>query len=354
MDKWSFHESYIWGNTFPKCKAKNQSPINIDTELVKECKTLCNFEVKYKNSTCFVKNSNNLVNIKCSPGSYFLYENTPFELTEITIHTPSLHTIDGSKSDIEICLIHKLSNTANSDINGIVLSRLFDKGPSFGKTETFINQIINDIPAEDIKYEKEILVSDKWGPNMVLPDNNLSYFTYNGSLPYPPCTESYKWFIYEDIGTIGSTNIDTFKNYIGNNARPIQRINDRTVFYVVINKNEIKQKEQKIYTSDNKYLKCIKDDEDTKTIINTSQVVTTPADQQTGMDEYRLKKIKQILLFVVVLIIFINAFFFVKYLYKHFMMQKILRVIAGELVINQGVWDKWIKCEKSTFSGKKT
>ena len=29
---WSFNESYVWGNTFPKCKAKNQSPINIDTD----------------------------------------------------------------------------------------------------------------------------------------------------------------------------------------------------------------------------------------------------------------------------------------------------------------------------------
>lgn len=352
MEKWSFHESYIWGNTFPACKAKNQSPINIDTELVKECKTLCNFEVRYKNSTCFVKNSNNLINLKCSPGSYFLYENTPFELTDITIHTPSLHSLDGAKSEIEICLIHKLSNNANSSINGIVLSRLFDKGPNFGKTETFINQIINDIPIENIDYEKEIQVSDKWGANMILPEDNLSYFTYNGSLPYPPCTESYKWFIYEDIGTIGNTNVDTLKTYIGNNARPIQRLNNRNVFYVVVNNKTVK-KEQKIYTSDNKYLKCIKDDVADQEVIPTEMVQTTAVVEDTGMDLNTLKRIKQFLLFGVVILIFINSFFVVKYLYKHFMFQKMLRVIAGELVVNQGVIDAWKKCEKTTFAGKK-
>ena len=255
MDKWSFYESYIWGNNFPKCKADNQSPINIDTNLVKECKSLCNFELKYKNTNCFINNKNNLINIKCSPGSYFLYENTPFELTNITIHSPSLHTIDNSKSDIEICLIHKLSNSANSEINGVILSRFFEKGPNYGSTETFINQIINDIPLETIEYDKEINVSNNWGPNMILPKKNLSYFTYNGSLHYPPCTENYKWFIYEDIGTIGSYNIDTLKQFIGNNTRPIQNLGDRTVFYVIIQQSN-GNKDRRFFESDNKYLKC--------------------------------------------------------------------------------------------------
>ena len=53
MDKWSFQESFIWGNTYPKCSAQKQSPINIDTELVTECKTLCSFEINYKPNVYF-------------------------------------------------------------------------------------------------------------------------------------------------------------------------------------------------------------------------------------------------------------------------------------------------------------
>jgi carbonic anhydrase len=346
---WSFSESYIWGNTFPKCKSKNQSPINIDTELVKECKSLCNFELKYKNTTCLINNANNLINIKCSPGSYFLYENTPFELTNITIHTPSLHTLDGTKSDVEICLIHKLSSTANSEINGIVLSRLFEKGPNFGDTETFINQIINDIPSETIEYDKEINVSNTWGPNMILPQENLSYFTYNGSLHHPPCTENYKWFIYEDIGTIGTNNIETLKTFIGNNIRPIQPIQDRTVFYVV--NREAKSAERKMYFSDNKYLKCMKHDSIPDIIDQTEKV--DEEEEETGINKKTLRNIKQMLFLVVVIIIFINAFFIVKYLYKHFMWQKILKVIAGDRIVNQGVWEEWTKCASTTSMGKR-
>ena len=346
---WSFNESYIWGNTFPKCKAENQSPINIDTELTKLCKSLCSFDLKYKSTTCMVNNLNNLVNIKCTPGSYLIYDNTPFELTNITIHTPSLHTLDNNKSDVEICMVHKLSSTANSKINGIILSRFFEKGPNFGSAETFMNQIINDLPYETIEHDKEIHVSQTWGPNMLLPKENKSYFTYDGTLPYPPCTENYKWFIYEDIGTIGSNNIDTLKTFIGNNSRPIASIGDRTVFYVV--NQDAKKKERKFFFSDNKYLKCMKQDE-VPTLTNTQPTQTDGVDS-TGINIDTLKNIKQFLFLIVVVILFVNAFFIVKYLYKHFMWQRALKIIAGERIVNQGVWNEWTKCSTSTSIGKR-
>ena len=345
-NNWSFNESYVWGNTFPKCKAKNQSPINIDTELTKLCKSLCTFDLQYKNTTCMVNNKNNLVNIKCSPGSYLIYDNTQFELTNITIHTHSLHSIDGSKSDVEICMVNKLSSTANSEINGIILRIFFEKGPKFGTPENFMNQIINDLPYETIEYDKEINVSPSWGPSMLLPKENKSYFTYDGTLPYPPCSENYKWFIYEDIGTIGSNNIDTLKTYIGNNTRPIASLGNRTVFYVV--NQGVEKKERKFFTSDNKYLKCMKHD-DIPDVPDTTEP-TEKVDDNIGMEPTTLKKIKQLLFLAVIIILFINSFYIVKYLYKHFMWQSALKVIAGERIVNQGVWDEWTKCSATASS----
>ena len=356
MEDWSFQESYIWSNNYPQCSSDKQSPINIDTDLVQECKTLCSFDLVYKNSNCFIKNTNNLIEINVSNGSYFIYDNTPFELSSITIHVPSIHTIDGSKAEAEICLIHKLSNTSNSSLNGIVLSRLIDKGPSFGKIETFINQIINDIPAETVKFEKQINVSKDWGANMITPTANKSYFTYDGSLHYPPCTENMKWFIYEDIGSMGVANLETLKNYIGNNSRPIQRLNKRTVFYVVIN-DDIKKSDRKIYTSDNKYLKCIKNNEIKPVTYQVSTSSTSIDTEDAGLNEELLLTIKRYVLIIIVIILFIQAFIMVKYLYKHFYFQNFLKLLAGNLVINEGVIEKWKDpdCGKSgTKTGKKS
>ena len=348
MEDWSFQESYIWSNVYSECGLDKQSPINIDTDLVQECKTLCSFELVYKNSKCSIKNTNNLIEIFPSFGSYFIYDNTPFELSNITIHVPSIHTIDGSKAEAEICLIHKLSDNSKSKLNGIILSRLIDKGPSFGVIETFINQIINDIPAETIKYETEINVSSEWGPNMIIPKDNKSYFTYDGSLHYPPCHENYKWFIYEDIGTIGVRNLETLQTYIGNNARPIQRLNKRNVFYV-INDNTTNDNERKLYSSNNKYLKCIK----SKHILPTTNSITTSSSidiPEIGLDINLLKQIKKYILIIIVIILFVQAFIMVKYLYKHFYFQNFLKLLAGNLVINEGVIEQWKDpdCGKST------
>ena len=356
MKDWSFQESYIWSNTHKQCSSDKQSPINIDTDLVQECKTLCGFDLIYKNSSCLIKNINNLIEIIPSTGSYFIYDNTPFELTNITIHVPSIHTIDGTKAEAEICLIHKLSNSntnskSNSKLNGIILSRLIDKGPSFGKIETFINQIINDTPAETINYEHEINVSLDWGPKMIIPKTNKSYFTYDGSLHYPPCTNNMKWFIYEDIGTIGIRNLETLQNYIGNNTRPIQRLNKRTVFYV-INDNQ-NNDERKIYSSNNKYLKCMRNKNIIKIDTNTTSSLITP---EIGLDIDLLKQIKKYILIIVVIILFIQAFIMVKYLYKHFYFQKFLKLLAGNLVINDGVIEQWKSptCGKSTTNTSQT
>ncbi len=70
MDNWSFNESFIWRNYYPECANDKQTPINIDTELIKYCKTLCKFDTIYKPSKCFVNYNNNLIRIKYEPGSY--------------------------------------------------------------------------------------------------------------------------------------------------------------------------------------------------------------------------------------------------------------------------------------------
>ena len=73
---------------------------------------------------------------------------------------------------------------------------LFESGPHFGSSESFISQIIYGIPSEEIDFNKEIKVSDDWSAKWVIPEES-GHYSYNGSLPYPPCTQVYKTFVYE-------------------------------------------------------------------------------------------------------------------------------------------------------------
>ena len=74
QNDWSYSESFIGGNNYPKCNGLEQSPINIDTDLVKECKTLCKFIPRFKPSQCFLNFQKNHITIKYDIGSYAEYE----------------------------------------------------------------------------------------------------------------------------------------------------------------------------------------------------------------------------------------------------------------------------------------
>jgi carbonic anhydrase len=344
-DKWTFSESFAWTG---QCLAPNQSPININTDpdVIQICKSLCDFKLYYKPSKCFVNYKNNLVRLKYSSGSYLEFNNILYELTEITIHVPTLHNIDNSKYDLEICMIHKLSNdnkttTTSETPNGIILCRLFEAGPHHGNPEQFINQFINEIPNETIDFNKEISVSKDWGVNMLIPENK-SYYIYDGSLPFPPCDTNYKVIVYEDIGSIGETNLEIFKLNIGENIRITQDIGDRVVMYKPYYK---KNTESKIGISDNKYLKCAKNPLSELLVkpIGTEPVTETISDE--GVSTTTKHYMKQIILLIIIILLFINAWIFVKYLFGNFKLHTLLILLVGRDYIEASL-PSWASCNR--------
>ena len=350
-DKWSFSESFIWSNKYPQCGAKNQSPININTDNVQMCKTLCDFSLHYKPSKCRIVYNNNLVKINYDTGSYLEYKNILYELKEINIHVPTLHSIDNSKYDLEVSFIHNLSsenttNTNSSTPTGIILTRLYESGPHYGGTETFINQIINDIPKEQSDFETEISVSEDWGAELCLPENR-SYFMYDGSLPYPPCDTNYKVIVFEDIGNIGRTNLEILKLNIGSNVREVQEIGNRMIMYKAYYKDEEKKNILKNSVKvDDKFLKC-KKNPIAELIPKVEEIIKTTMTVTVGLDDETKLFLKQLFLALILIFILATAFVFVKYLFNHFMAQKILIMLIGNQYL-EGWIEKWDNCTRNS------
>ena len=341
-DKWSFGDNFTWGNTYPRCNANNQSPVNIDTETTQHCNSLCDFKTIYKSSKCYVNYNNNLVRIKYSSGSYLEYQNILYELKEITIHVPTLHSIDNSKFDLEICMIHNLSGdnktTTTSDTpNGIMLCRLFESGHHYGSTEQFLNQIINDLPKESINYDKEIEVSNNWSANLLIPENK-SFYMYDGSLPFPPCDVNYKVIVYEDIGSIGRTNLDIFKLNLGENIRLTQDLGDRIIMYSPYYKEKNRYVKDTIST--NKFLKCSKNPLKKLLVTPEPKTKITNPIEDGGISSEIKSYLKQIFLLVLVIMLLINAIIFVKYLFKYYYAQHLLALLVGKYNL-VGVENDW-------------
>ena len=233
---WSYSNNYKWGRDFPICNGESQSPINIDTSIVKDIGYLKELATLYKPSTCHVINKNNTPTFRYDPGSYIKFEGVLYSLQKFTIHTPSMHTINGEHYDVEICLYHCANPTDCNDRGGIAFSILMKSGPANSKANLFLSQFINQIPQGETDKEVEIPVSPNWNIKNIFPKNKR-FFYYKGSLPHPPCKEVWEWVVFEESVIIGKTLFDTlnlnitYTDRLGNIRTPVKSLGNRNIYY---------------------------------------------------------------------------------------------------------------------------
>jgi len=237
-EPWAYSDSSNWKKTYPAAKGKEQSPINIDVSNISDCSSLCQISMKYAKSKCHARVQNKTPILTFDSGSYIKHvrDKKVLSLKAMTIHTPSLHTINGTQYDMEVVLYHKMGGNMETDgenyvPGGTAISILFQKGADFGKQNNFFHSFIHQLPADrDTKKEMDITVGKDWGPEMVIPELK-SYFYYPGSLPFPPCEEGWDWIVFEEIQGISKSIIDTLKLAFNKNIRNPLPLNARIPSY---------------------------------------------------------------------------------------------------------------------------
>lgn len=142
---------------------------------------------------------------------------------EIIFHSPSEHTIDGKQFDLEMQVIHY--GRSKGDIsNQVVLSILFKNSP--GRYNKFLDKIdFFNLPSpKDPTVE---LQHDFFIPSVFIDSDEddviamepFSFYTYEGSLSFPPCTERTTYFVTADPVPLSNTVIELFKEAL---IRPME------------------------------------------------------------------------------------------------------------------------------------
>jgi len=333
---WSFNAPEEWEFIYPSC-SKNQSPINIVTDLLVNCNLLCELAFRYKPVECLATFEHNTPILRFNPTSSckIKFKNQLYSLDLITIHTPSLHHIDGEYYSMEVCLWHNYK-----DFEPVIISCLYQEGnvsEDSASAKNFLKEIIDYLPKEYSSNPVKIPTSKQWNPINLIP-NRRSFFNYEGSFPIPPCNygkylksdsnikseQNINWIVFEKIGNIDEATLEMIKFNIGKNARPVQPIRGRTVYYnpsVETSNFDLEEKNPEITTDNQKFLKCVKK---TPEKITKSVKELNVEIEDEGLDIDTIKNFQKTFYGLIIILLMYGAMCLVKKSFKSGKAQKIL------------------------------
>lgn len=230
-EKWNYLEH---GNDW-ECtcsEGKKQSPIDLPTKNQanqSKIKPLFMYEsilpISKENTLDGLLVENEPVKIYHKNGALHIFHNymgkvvtndgAVFHGEEIVFHTPSEHTIDGRKFDLEVQVIHY--GKSKGDIaNQVVLSFLFYEKP--GVFNKFFEKLdYYNLPNEIDTYrdlKERLFIPDIFYKNEENDLNHMkdfSFYSYEGSLTFPPCTERTTYYVAAKPLPMSSTVIGLFK-----------------------------------------------------------------------------------------------------------------------------------------------
>jgi carbonic anhydrase len=206
-----------WGEldpAFATCQlGKLQSPIDIRGAKAADLPAI---KFDYKPSPLRVIDNGHSIQVNYAPGSSIDVGGTRYELVQFHFHKPSEEKIDGNAHAMVAHLVHK-----GADGKLAVVAVLLDDGG----TNATIDTIWKNLPQEK---GKEVAVNATVDAATLLPADH-GYYTFQGSLTTPPCSEDVRWFVLKTPLKIAGSEITAFGKIYPMNARPSQPLNGRTL-----------------------------------------------------------------------------------------------------------------------------
>jgi carbonic anhydrase len=202
-----------WGNDFPTCaRGKAQAPLNIKSPFEK---ALFSVAPDYKSGPLKIINNGHTIQVNVPPGSKLRIDSQPFELVQFHFHRPSEEQINGKPSAMVAHFVHKNSE-GRLAVLGVMLKE--------GNENPGIKTLWTHAPTKEGPEVSPEGVN--FNPGNLLP-REYEFYSYEGSLTTPPCTEGVRFFILKSQVNISREQVEAFP--FKKNARPVQPQNGRAI-----------------------------------------------------------------------------------------------------------------------------
>lgn len=207
-----------WGDVSAVCgEGASQSPVNIADAAQT---SLTPIEFHYEAVPLAIFNNGHTIEVEYHEGSSIVYNEKTYNVLQFHFHQPSEHTIDGETFPMELHIVHQNPVTGGLAVVGVMLQE--------GETNEAYSAVFDNLPPEESEPDEatELTISAA----DLLPEHTDAYFTYEGSLTTPPCSEIVRWLVLAEPVTLSAEQIAAFGAIYDNNARPVQPLNTRDLF----------------------------------------------------------------------------------------------------------------------------
>ena len=200
-----------WGALSPEfalcADGRAQSPVDIRdaSEL-----DLVDIDFHYGQTANNIFNNGHTIQVNVDGGSQIIYNEISYELLQFHFHSPSEHTIDGEAAAMEIHFVHQDGNSGNLAVVGVLLTEGDSDNEAYAA-------VFDHLPAEAGQPQP---TGAAIALASLLPEAR-GYYTYQGSLTTPPCSEIVRWLLLDEPVALSAGQIAAFRAIYDGNARPV-------------------------------------------------------------------------------------------------------------------------------------
>ena len=190
----------------------NLSPINIEKSIDKICNLKCDYKFNYHNSHINIINKTDHLLLKYEPHAIppVTFNDDKYQVEEMRIYQPSIHTYSGSQAEAELLIIH------NSGSNKLIVSVPMSR-PMISTNTTVLDNVLLSYNTTDIA-EGELVQTNitNFNLNELIPKK--SFYSYKAPTPFKPCNGDFNFVVFNNINgnyiPITNKSLDILKKSI--------------------------------------------------------------------------------------------------------------------------------------------
>ena len=201
----------------------SNAPIDISIKNISgKCDLKCAYSFKYPNSSCTATNRGEYISIAydSSSNAPVTYNGVGYNVNEIRIYSPSLHTFNGTHAAAELMIIH----ASNKGTKPLLVCVPFMEGNTSTKGSSILTSVVNGMSSNaPSEGETASVYIDDFTMDAFVPKK--PYFSYTAIQPYQPCVGDVDLIVFTPVmssGYIASGTLHKLNTIISNNSYTIK------------------------------------------------------------------------------------------------------------------------------------